>query len=112
MPVKGDITEEEKQYIRDRVRIDAETGCWLWTMRLTPQGYGNVTRKGKSRTAHRVSYVAFKGNIPAKYSIVHTCPNNHCVNPEHLDIATKSEIRKKANTSGGARGNDVRRTIP
>ena len=42
-------------------------------------------------TAHRMSYIAFKGTIPEGMVVRHMCNVPLCVNPEHLRIGTTQE---------------------
>jgi hypothetical protein len=72
-----------------------ENGCWLWARKVGKPGYGLMTTKeaGKPRTrlAHRVSYEAFVGAIPAGLQLDHLCRVRACVNPEHLEPVTLQE---------------------
>ena len=61
------------------------SGCWLWTGRLDPKGYGTVHVFGKSQRAHRVVYELFVGPIPDGLELDHLCRVRHCVNPDHLE---------------------------
>lgn len=79
------------------VQVDADqSGCWLWTRRLHPTGYGYFSTRrpdGKwgPRRAHRVSYELFVGPIPDGLTIDHLCGVRHCVNPQHLNAVTQRE---------------------
>ena len=70
------------------------TGCWLWTG-TTRQGYGTIkmSRNGKrlNVAAHRASYMAFVGPIPAGLVIDHLCANTLCMDPHHLEAVTPEE---------------------
>jgi len=67
------------------------SACWLWTDKLTDDGYGRL-RVGKRRPmAHRAVYEALVEPIPAGLTIDHLCRVRHCVNPDHLEPVTLLE---------------------
>lgn len=64
-------------------------GCWLWTAATNGHlggggPYGTFRLNGRLRPAHRVSFLMFRGAIPAGHVVSHTCGNALCVNPAHL----------------------------
>lgn len=79
--------------------LDPVTGCWNWTgaRRTDRPGceYGKITIYVEGRRmkaiAHRVSYQEFRGPIPDGLEVDHTCTNPSCINPAHLQLATRSE---------------------
>lgn len=76
--------------------LPADSGCWVWQGYIDRNGYGRVydpTAPQGKRTdwVHRVSYSHFKGPIPERHEIDHTCQNTACMNPDHLDAVTKAE---------------------
>ena len=75
-------------------KIDANGMCHLWTAAKQRQGYGMFSVNGKSMPAHRFSYLLHKGNIAENMVVHQTCENNGCVNPEHLELQTKSQNKK------------------
>ncbi len=73
----------------DKVKIVA-SGCWEWQGTLS-RGYGDFyVRQQKTAKAHRLTYNYFKGEIPQGLEIDHLCRNKRCVNPDHLEVVTRS----------------------
>ena len=64
-----------------------QCGCWVWTGHIDKCGYG----KCSTGLAHRESYKAFVGSIPAGHEIDHKCKVRCCVNPDHLEPVTHAE---------------------
>jgi hypothetical protein len=63
-------------------------GCWLWTGRTLPTGYGQARFAGRHWYSHRLSFELHKGPIPDGLHIDHLCRVRACCNPEHLDAVT------------------------
>lgn len=76
------------------------TECWLWTGRLSSDGYGRLViadRMPKQQFAHRLAWELANGPIPPDLLVRHfVCANPPCVNPAHLLLGTKSDNAKDA----------------
>lgn len=89
-----------------KVEVNPNTGCWIFTGSLTPGGYGQIgmgsARDGtrRVRSAHRVSYEVFVGPIPPGYELDHLCRKRACIFPNHLQPVTKAENIRRG--EGGA----------
>lgn len=79
-----------KDYILSRVEIKP-SGCWEWQRALDGGGYGNVSKASGERSAHRLSYRLFVGDIPLGMYVCHICDNPPCCNPQHLFLGTMAD---------------------
>lgn len=77
--------------LEDGAIPEPNTGCWLWTRRLGPAGYGALTVRGRPQLAHRVAYVVHRGPIPDGLWVLHRCDTPACVNPAHLFLGTHTD---------------------
>jgi hypothetical protein len=80
--------EEIKARLLEKIEIDHNRGCWIWTASVGSPGYGQLSICGKPETAHRLSYRIFRGDIPPGLFIDHLCRNRRCINPYHLEAVT------------------------
>jgi hypothetical protein len=81
-----------------KVRIDADTGCWLWKAGTNVYGYGafRITETGKVVRSHRLAYEVLVGEIPPGLEIDHLCRVRACLNPAHLEPVTHKENMRRS----------------
>ena len=75
----------------DKIIMEPNTGCWLFSGHLDIGGYGVFWFNGKNRKAHRFAYEAEVGAIPDGLFLDHTCRTRSCCNPRHLRPCTMFE---------------------
>lgn len=69
-------------------KTEDRDSCWIWKGYIGNDGYG-VSKY--NRKAHRISYEIFKGEIPEKIFVCHTCDIKSCVAPHHLFLGTTQD---------------------
>lgn len=75
----------------EKWRVEPNSGCWLWTHRRNPAGYGEIGVDKKKQLAHRVSWELHHGPIPAGFCVLHRCDSPPCVNYKHLFLGTHQD---------------------
>ena len=94
MPRRGDRKPDVERFT-PKITV-LVNGCWAWTAKKTPNGYGQFTVGYRAEStqklvyAHRWVYEQVYGSIPLDYEIDHLCRNRLCVNPYHLEAVTHS----------------------
>jgi hypothetical protein len=82
-----------RRYIRERVEVCQETGCWLWKRSTSLNGgygFAGVVAPCGGR-AHRLAYIAFIGAIPDGLQVRHQCHTPRCCNPKHLLVGNHQD---------------------
>ncbi|OLP56638.1 hypothetical protein BJF92_11140 [Rhizobium rhizosphaerae] len=82
--------EEIRARIMARVRIDEETGCWIWTGPTSGEegrgaGYPRMSLSGQTVAVHKAMWTNEHGLIPSTRELDHVCRNRLCVNPDNLN---------------------------
>jgi len=75
--------------LKKRTVILADSDCWQWQSQVSNSGYGRAMLRDENghmsmQSAHRASYTAFVGELPAEKKVVQSCGNRLCINPAHL----------------------------
>jgi len=82
----------KKQCIKERIERSVERipecGCWIWTLRSSSDGYGQIAIDSRPKRAHRVAWETYRGAIPEGMHVLHRCDVPLCVNPAHLFLGT------------------------
>lgn len=73
-----------------RYEVD-ENNCHNWTGATNYGGYGVVWDGTKTQKAHRLAYLVLVGDIPEGADLHHLCENKKCINPDHVELLTRSE---------------------
>lgn len=77
-------------------KVELTDSCWLWTGCLDHRGYGRFRRPGYTGTgAHRAAWEISVGPIPDGLTVDHLCLVPGCVNPDHMEIVTAAENRRR-----------------
>jgi HNH endonuclease len=79
-----------------------ENDCMIWTASRARSrngnGGGTFSADGKTVMAYRWAYERYRGPIPEGLVCDHLCRDPMCVNPDHIEIVTRSENNKRGLT--------------
>lgn len=92
-----------KELLQNKIFI-TETGCWQW--KGNKSGRYASFKVGKiNYSAHRLSYRIYKGEIPDKMYVCHSCDNPPCINPHHLWIGSAKDNNNDRDRKGHTASN-------
>lgn len=116
------MSERTLQFLKDRCRIDTETGCWLWSMgafisgsSVTPVvhlprqvGDSKYTTTPAAREAWKL---AGKPLAPKHVVWRHVCSSGLCINPDHCRAGTRTQMLAAVAATGRNRGKPERAVV-
>lgn len=89
--------------LRQRCRIDEETGCWLWSMSVDADGMAHlrmlIDGKRRSIKGRRAAVLLSRPQDLTPGRVVYRapcCPNAHCVRPTHCLVGDQAESQAAA----------------
>jgi len=94
-----------EQRLLSKISVDPADpeGCWLWVAGTDKDGYGTISRDGRTTRAYHATFELYHGPVPAGKILDHVCRVKSCVNPDHLRVSTNKENME--NRSGAQRNN-------
>ena len=74
---------------------EMENGCWA-VVSHAPDGNGHavIRRKGRNHRMDLLAWVQHNGPVPDGERVYLVCGNRGCVNPDHMQLKTLTEIRQ------------------
>lgn len=91
--LNNQITSRTNEIIKENFekKVIKQDGCWGWNGMINAGGYARMSKNNKKESAHRISYIIHKGEIPEGFNINHICHNKICTNPEHLYAGSQKQ---------------------
>lgn len=80
-------------------KVDKTTtpdGCWLWQGPPNGAGYGSFNLDGRVVGAHVAVLLLAGVGVPTGYEPDHLCRVPMCVRPDHLEVVTSAENKRRA----------------
>jgi len=90
----------DASYITDRSVPEPNSGCRLWLLSCSRDGYGWAKRRRKTVQAHRLSYELNIGPVPDGMCVCHKCDVPSCVNPDHFWLGTNEQNTQDRKAKG------------
>ncbi len=80
-----------------KLLLGGREGCSEFAGPTQSAGYGQIRFEGRWFLAHRIAWVARRGEIPSGLTIDHLCRNRRCINVEHMETVSLAENTRRAN---------------
>lgn len=98
--ISEDQVFDDKFVERFWSKVDKTTICWKWLGSCNLAGYGQITLTNNNGKfvlyAHRLSYMLHANEyVPEGMQIDHLCRNRACVNPDHFEVVTATENKRR-----------------
>jgi len=77
------------EYLLKRSVPEPNTGCWLWLLGVSRDGYAQVGKAPWS--GHAIASDLRLGPLPSGMERDHICRQRSCVNPDHIQYITDAE---------------------
>ena len=88
----ADVVGHQIHAARFWAKVDKkESGCWEWTGHRTKDGYGRFSLHGRCIPAARYACQLARRHLRLGEVASFTCQNPSCVNPDHIEIITRSQ---------------------
>jgi HNH endonuclease len=102
-------TDEERLWSRLTVVLrDYRTFCWeIDGYKQAGYGRARVGRGRWVRGAHVAAYLLWVGPITEGFEVDHLCRNRACCRPEHLEMVTPEENKRRMTKTRCIRGHDL-----
>ena len=76
-----------EQRLWGKIAEKSDGECWLWQGAVNDRGHGYLRIGSKQYYAHRLVWEITRGQkLQAGSWVDHTCKNNACCNPKHLQV--------------------------
>lgn len=85
---RGYVWHEKLHIARLFARGRREGECLIWTGKLTHDGYGQRSWRGKSAYVHVIAYELAHGPVPGGMELDHQCNRRACFETAHLKTVT------------------------
>jgi hypothetical protein len=90
------------QRIQDKVEIEPNSGCWIWTGRVQKgrgypvfDFYNPLNQKNRPVRVNRLLYEMYVAGIDDGLELDHLCRTPLCVNPKHLEAVSHAENMRR-----------------